>query len=146
MTGLFFVLMLRLFAPLTIFKWPLLGGLFSIFVDVIDRNIMDFFGWGTFDFKYYHLGDKTLDMYYLFYEFLILLYWNDIVARKIGVALFIWRFLGFLAFVLTGYQPILFFAPNIFEFFFLFVLIHKKYIQLISLSTVCFYGWYYSAC
>ncbi|MEK6906812.1 MAG: hypothetical protein AABW81_04285 [Nanoarchaeota archaeon] len=64
----------------------------------------------------------------MFLEFIVVLRWrDDKLARNTGAFLFSWRFIGFLAFIILGFRQAFFFAPNIFEFFFLAVLIIKKY-------------------
>lgn len=98
-----------------------------MFADAIDVMIFEAFGISFFKEIPYHHADKILDLWYLFFELLIVLKWKDVLAKKAGVALFSWRLLGFILFAITGIRYIFLFAPNIFEFYFLTYLIIKKY-------------------
>ena len=65
-------------------------------------------------------------MYYLALELVVSLRWRELLAKWTSVALFVWRAAGFALFELTGLRVILFFAPNMFENFFLFYLIARR--------------------
>ena len=123
----FIVLALRLIIPFTIFRWPLLGGLLALAADFYDFPLLNTFGWGFLTPETYQPVDKLFDIYYLSFEFLVALRWNDLLARKSAVGLFSWRLIGVVAFELTQMRKFLFFAPNIFEYFYIVFLGIKKF-------------------
>lgn len=127
MSIVFIVLTLRLLIPFTIFRWPLLGGLLALAADFYDFPLLNTFGWGFLTPETYQPVDKMLDIYYLSFEFLIALRWSDLLARKSAVALFLWRLIGVVVFELTHMRKLLFFTPNIFEYFYLAFLAIKKF-------------------
>lgn len=119
--GLLVVLLIRFAVPLTIFRWPLWGALASLSADGLDVVAWDLMPWGGYPDSYHKL-DKFLDMYYLSIELIVSqLRWTDAWPRRISLVLFFWRLTGFLLFAVTGERKILFFAPNLFENFFIFV-------------------------
>ena len=121
------ILALRLIIPFTIFRWPLLGGLLAFAADFYDFPLLNSFGWGFLTPETYQPVDKMLDIYYLSFEFLVALRWRDLLARKSAIAFFSWRLIGVIAFELTQMRKLLFFAPNIFEYFYLALLTIKKF-------------------
>ena len=122
--ALIIVIISRIFLPLIILKKPLLGGILAMIADAVDVMIFEAVGGG---YPNYHLFDKSFDMWYLFLEFLVVLKWKDLLAKRTGSVLFIWRFVGFALFEITSYKGFFFFAPNIFEFFFLATLVILKF-------------------
>lgn len=116
--GLFILLALRLVIPLTIFRWPLYGGIASLVIDALDTNIVKLFGT---EIPNYPETDKLLDMYYLSIEVFVSWKWSNHALRTTSMVLYIWRFVGVLLFEVTGVRWLLFAAPNIFEHFFLLV-------------------------
>jgi len=112
------IILLRIVVPLTIFRFPLLGGLASVFLDGIDWHVH------FFPFKDLHanyiLLDKLLDIYYLTIEALVVWRWKDAFAKKLALSLYGYRLVGTLLVFLT--KNLFFFVlfPNIFENFFLF--------------------------
>lgn len=130
--GPLIVLTLRIFVPLAIFRWPLGMGIVVMLLDGTDVILVDAIGYGyfpkvdSFYHQNYHMLDKYLDMYYLFFEFLVSLRWQELLAKWTSVILFIWRTIGFALFELTGMRIILFFAPNLFENFYIFYLAARK--------------------
>ncbi len=139
--GPIIVLILRLLVPLTIFRWPLWGGIAAIVLDLHDLNLIKWVGADAtfspainnlFTFQYQGL-DKFLDMYYLTFEFIVSLRWQRI-AKLTSVWLFIWRLIGFIVFEITKIRIILVLTPNIFENFFLFHLITKRYFPKFTLT------------
>lgn len=121
--GLITIFGLRLLIPLTIFRWPLWGGLASLIIDAADTNIVKPFG---VEIPNYTLTDKYLDTYYLTIELIVSLRWFNKLARNTSIVLYIWRLIGLVAFNLTGAQYLLFFFPNLFENFFIFYEFWKK--------------------
>lgn len=112
------ILVLRLLVPLTIFRYPFLGGLASIWLDGIDWSV-NLFGMANLHANYVLL-DKILDLYYLSIEAYVIFRWRRIFAKKTGLWLFAVRALGIILFSITAKEYLLFFFPNIFENFFLF--------------------------
>lgn len=72
--GLAIVLGLRLTVPLTILRWPLVGGLLAIAADTVDILFFQFFGFPSF--IGYHELDKLLDTYYLILEVIVAQRWR----------------------------------------------------------------------
>lgn len=122
----YIVLIVRLLVPFSILRWPLGGTIASIIADASDSVIYTHFGWGVLRQKDYQFIDKYFDLYYLSFEAFIVLRWQELFERRSAIILFLWRFFGILAFEVTKIEPILFFAPNIFENFYLLVLISRK--------------------
>lgn len=116
----FILLAVRLVVPLTIFKFPLLGGLASFLLDGGDW-FSDLLGLSG-NHETYQTTDKLLDLYYLTIEFLVVRTWKNKFSKKIAGFLFGLRGFGILAFWISGYEPLLFYFPNVFESFFLFYL------------------------
>ena len=130
-----FIIFFRGLVPFVILHFPLFGAILAIFADTIDIMLFEAFGYGNLlgnfqsllgNFQYHHI-DKIFDMWYLFFEFLIVLRWKDVLAKNIGKFLFGWRFVGFLAFMIFGLREAFFFATNIFEYFFLTMLVIWKF-------------------
>lgn len=95
--------------------------LFSIAADASDMMILDALGWGFFEGKPYHNIDKFFDTYYLSFAVYVSFKWQDILARRTSIILFLWRFAGVVVFEITQIRQVIFFAPNIFENFYLLV-------------------------
>jgi|SRR3989344_609503 len=122
--GPFIIVALRLVLPLTIFRWPLLGGLIAMIADALDVVLITYLNMG--DFKNYHQVDKYLDMYYLSMEVYVSLFWKNKLARGTSIFLFLYRTIGFILFEVTKLRLLLFIFPNLFENFYLFYLGYKK--------------------
>jgi hypothetical protein len=105
---------MRLIVPLLIFKRPLIGGLAAAIADTIDVVLISIMNVGGFG-DYYHTTDKLLDTYYLSFELIVALRWQNAYARWICAVLFPYRMLGVLLFELTGQRVMLFVFPNLFE-------------------------------
>ncbi len=118
------VIALRLLVPVTIFRWPLAGGVISMLLDGADVILVDIIatligeegGFGDT----YQATDKTLDLYYLSFEFIVSLRWESHLARYASIALFVYRLAGLGLFALTGLRVLLFIFPNLFENFFIY--------------------------
>ena len=126
-----FVILIRLIIPISIFRWPLVGSILSMLADGADVILVDVFskflgepsGFGSD----YHFLDKWLDLYYFSFQFYVSLGWKDVLAKRTSITLFIFRLAGSIIFELTHIRKILFFFPNLFENFFLYYLVVKKY-------------------
>jgi hypothetical protein len=112
------IALVRIAASLPVLRWPLAGGLLAILADLSDlllRDALDLGGVGD-----YQSLDKWLDQVYLLTFLVVALRWTG-PARSIAVALYAYRFVGFVLFELTGERLLLLAFPNVFEFWFLFV-------------------------
>ncbi len=122
------VIAVRLLVPLTILRWPLLGGLLAFTADIYDFVILNKLGWpGFLNSDIYQPIDKGLDIYYLSFEAFVASRWQDAFAKKSALALFSWRLAGVIVFEITQVRKFLFFAPNLFEYFYLTFLGIKKF-------------------
>lgn len=109
---------IRIAGSLPVLRWPLLGGLLAILVDLSDlllRDLLDFGGVPD-----YQSLDKWLDQVYLGAFLLVALRWTG-PARTVAIALYVFRFVGFVAFELTHERALLLLFPNVFEFWFVAV-------------------------
>ena len=135
--GTIIVVILRLLVPLSILRWPLAGFAASWLLDVFDGPLAAIinpenlpFGYGIFpqvDTLAYNLLDKWLDLYFLFFAFLVAFGWQNVLARRTVIILFVLRFLGVILFSLTGSRYVLFFFPNLIELFFPYYLITTRW-------------------
>lgn len=132
LTGsLLVVIVLRLLVPLLILRWPLLGGVLALLLDTLDVVILDPFGGMG---PHYHQLDKVLDLYYLSLEAWVAWHWTDRVPRLVAVGLFGWRLLGVVLFELTGVRWLLLVFANLFELWFLFVLLVRSRLPRVPLA------------
>jgi hypothetical protein len=115
-TGEAIVIVLRLVVPLSIFRWPLAGGVASMLIDALDVVIIELLGLGGF--SHYAALDKGLDIYYLSFEAYVALSWEPL-AKWTAVALFVYRVIGFVAFEAMQTRALLLVFPNVFENFYL---------------------------
>lgn len=125
--GPFFVVGLRLLAPLPLFWNSALGIVSCLLLDIYDLPILGLFKtpnlfWGI----EYHLVDKVLDTYYLAFFFWFSLKWKDKLAKNTSSFLFFWRVIGVAGLLATKERSFLLYCPNIFENFFLFYIIAKS--------------------
>jgi hypothetical protein len=122
------VSLLRLGAAFLIFRFPLGGALASIAGDYFDFLIFDSTGWGGVSITEYQLLDKYFDTVYLAVELWVALNWKDRLLRDTAIGLFVWRSAGIVVFAATGKEEVLFLFPNIFEYFYLFVVLTGAYL------------------
>jgi len=108
---------LRLIVPLSIFRWPLGGGIASLILDAFDCQIASYVGCRL---PNYILTDKYFDTYYLTIELIVSRSWSNPLTKNTALALYIWKFIGIVAFQISGTEKWLIIAPNLFEYFFLF--------------------------
>lgn len=133
--ALFIVIFVRLLVPFSIFRWPLWGAVFSLIADNYDFTLLNAWGWGRLERNHYQIFDKSLDMYYLFFELAVSLKWKEIIAKRISALLFCWRLAGYVIFAITGTEKMLFFFPNVFENFFLLILFAKKFFPGVKINN-----------
>ena len=126
------VIAIRAIVPLTILRWPLAGGLLSLVIDALDVVLVDAFAKvlgepGEFG-PFYAQLDKYLDIYYLALEVVVARQrWTNPVTRRTAYALSAWRLAGVILFEITVYRPLLLVFPNLFENYFLYVLVVMRW-------------------
>lgn len=132
--GQIFVIGLRLFVPLLILWRPLPGSILAMLLDAFDVIIVEFFGEGGMG-AHYHSIDKLLDTYYLSLQAWVALGWTDRRLKITAIALFAYRLVGVLIFEITDWRPTMFVFPNLFENWFLFVLIRNRFFPGLLLDS-----------
>lgn len=132
--GQIFVIAMRIVLPLLILKRPLTGGVLALALDALDVVIVEAFGTGGMG-AHYHSLDKVLDLYYLGLEAWVSRGWMEYIPRTLSLGLYAFRVVGVIAFELTGWRPLLFLFPNLFENWFLFVLIAARFAPGVNLRT-----------
>lgn len=125
-TGETVVIFLRLFVPLLILRFWVTGGIVSMLLDGADVIITDALDMGGFGDHYAEL-DKVLDSYYLTLELLVAFGWRNAWARLPAVALFAYRLVGVVLFELSEARIFLFIFPNMFENWWLYVVVVMKW-------------------
>lgn len=132
--GQMIVIGLRLVVPLLILWRPLPGSVIAMLLDALDVVIVEFFGPGGMG-DHYHSIDKLLDLYYLSLQAWVALSWTERLPRITAIALFLYRLVGVIVFEITDWRPTMFIFPNLFENWFLFVLIRNRFFPGIALDT-----------
>ncbi len=115
------IVLIRLIIPLSIPRWPLLGGVLSLIADALDivlATLLNRYA-GLDGLWNYHQLDKYLDTYYLAIEVGVAQRWESL-PRWTASALFGYRLIGVVLFEVTNIRVFLFFFPAVFENFFLF--------------------------
>lgn len=113
----------RIVTALPVLRWPLAGGLLAIGGDLADLLVRDLLGIGGVD---YQLLDKALDQVYLLLFLVVALRWEG-VERRVSVALYLYRLVGSVLFLVTDERALLLLFPNVFEPWFLLVaLLHHR--------------------
>jgi hypothetical protein len=125
------VIALRLIVPLTILRWPLAGALLSMVLDAVDVALVDAIASvlgqpGEFG-PFYAQIDKWLDLWYLGLELWVTRRWTETLSRRAAAGLFGWRLIGVILFEITVSHPLLFLFPNLFENFYLYVLLVRRF-------------------
>lgn len=109
---------IRIAGSLPVLRWPLLGGLLAILVDLSDLLLRDLLDLGGV--PDYQSLDKWIDQVYLGAFLLVALRWSG-PAQTVSIALYVFRLVGFLAFEITNDRALLLLFPNVFEFWFIAV-------------------------
>ena len=122
---------LRLFVPLLILRFWLVGGVTAMLLDGADVIITDLLNMGGFGDHYAEL-DKDLDTYYLTLELMVALGWRNQWARIPTVLLFVYRIVGVLLYETTGARIFLFLFPNMFENWWLYCVVVMKWFEHIT--------------
>ena len=129
------IALIRLTGSLLVLRWAFLGAILAILLDFSDLFGMGFRGVGRGpNFYAFDFGFALVDM---FVFFTLVIKWSG-YDKSIAIALFCFRMIGFVAFELTHIRFFLFFFPNVFEFWFLFVVARKHYRpqQVMSLKNI----------
>ena len=130
------IALIRLTGSLLVLRWAFLGAILAILIDFSDLFWMGFLDLGGV--PNYQAFDKWLDLIYMFAFFTVAIKWSG-YDKSIAIALFFFRMIGFVVFELTHIRFFLFFFPDVFEFWFLFVVARKYYRpqQVMSLKNIC---------
>src|SRR3989344_3323600 len=115
------VIVVRLLVPFAIPRWPFWGGIAVILAYTFDFTVLNAAGNGPLGGDNYQRFDKLFDVYTLFFMLYASSKLVEARARKTLSVLFSWR--------------ILFFTPNIFEYFYLLVFGSKKFRPALSLEN-----------
>jgi hypothetical protein len=125
------VVALRLVVPLSILRWPLGGAILSMIVDALDVALVDavagLMGLPPEFGPTYAQVDKYLDTYYLAIEVLVCRRWVELIPRRAAYVLFAWRLVGVILFEITVIRPLLLVFPNLFENFYLYVQVARRW-------------------
>ena len=116
--------LIRIAGSFPVLRWAFAGALIAIVVD-----FSDLFWMGVLDLgglQNYQTFDKWADVVYMLTFLWVANKWDG-SERKIALALFGFRMIGFVAFELTHERTILLAFPNIFEFWFVFIAIRQHY-------------------
>jgi hypothetical protein len=119
-----FVGLYRIIGSLFVLRWPFWGALVAVVCDLCDLLLFNLFvvfgGWSGF--ADYQTFDKWADQVYLAAFLIVALRDFAPLPKRITVALYLFRLVGFVAFE-TGIAPreALFLFPNLFEFWFIAV-------------------------
>lgn len=133
-SGQITVIVLRIVIPLLILKRPLAGGIAAMLLDALDVVIVELFGPGGMG-DHYHSIDKVLDLYYLGLEAWVSRLWVLPIPRLISLSLFGLRVVGVILFEIIQWRGLLFIFPNLFENWFLFVLVAMRFFPSVRLLT-----------
>lgn len=118
---------LKLLAALPVLRWPLAGAAISILADNLDILVMNYVDLGGGGIRDYHLFDKWSDLFAYVTFFIVALGWRG-RDRALAIALFVLRMAGLALFELAHLRAALLFAPNLFETWFLYVLVRNAWL------------------
>lgn len=132
--GTILVIVLRVTVPLTILRYPLGGFIISLVLDGLDMPIVylanDLFKVPEASLvarQYYHLMDKWLDVYFLALAAIMSWRWGTRGFRVTSLSLLFLRIVGVTIFYITGIRMVLFFFPNVYEYFYLYSAAVRKW-------------------
>lgn len=115
------VVLIRLLTPFTVLRWGFAGALLCIAADGSDVVLFEAFGVNDYGDVSYHAADKFFDVYYLSFMVYASLSWTEPLERRTAIFLYLWRLLGIVLYEITHMRQLMFFAPNIFENFYVLV-------------------------
>ena len=110
------LVLVRLLGAMPVLRWPFYGALVAVLVDQSDLFIMNLVHLGGVDD--YQALDKYLDQACLLTFLIVALRWPAPLSA-ISLGLYLYRFVGFVAFEATGERWLLLAFPNFFEFWFI---------------------------
>lgn len=132
------IIIIRILAGLSIFRYPLWGTVASLIIDAGDiYYITLLFGLeipGNTP-ELYHGFDKLFDTFYLSIAFYTSLKWDEPLAKKTSIVLFFYRLVGVVIFEITQIRIILFIFPNLFEHWFIFWAARNRYFSSFKLTV-----------
>lgn len=114
----------RIAGSLPVLRWPLAGAVLALVVDLSDlllRDVLDLGG-----IPDYQALDKWLDQVYMAVFLVVAWRWTG-ADRAVAVGLYLFRLVGFALFEVTGDRAVLLLFPNVFEFWFLLVLVVRRW-------------------
>ena len=129
-----FAAALKLVCALPVLRWPLAGAAISILADNLDILVMNYVNLGGGGIRDYQLFDKWSDGFG-YVTFLIVALRFAPLDRAIAVALFVARMSAIALFELAHWRSALLFCPNLFETWFLYVLIRNAWLNAAPRST-----------
>jgi hypothetical protein len=118
---------LKLLAALPVLRWPLAGAALAIAADGLDVVVMNYVDLGGGGIRDYHLFDKLTDLPALVTFLVVALRWRG-ADRSVAVALFVLRAVGVALFELAHWRGALIAFPNLFESWFLYVLLRDAFL------------------
>ena len=125
---------LKLLAAFPVLRWPLAGAVIAILADGLDVVVMNYVDLGGGGIRDYHLFDKWTDLFALVTFFVVALGWRG-RDRAVAVVLFVLRVAGIALFEVAQWRPALILAPNLFESWFLYVLLRNEFLPRASART-----------
>lgn len=123
--GLPLIIFARLAFPLLILKFPLLGFLWAINLDIADWQFYNVEN--EQQFAIYQAVDKILDAYFMTFAAIVALRWKDKVSRNIALVAYFYRLVGILIFLIIQKDFVFLLFPNFFETFFIFYLLFRLF-------------------
>ena len=120
----------RVAGALPVLRWPFAGALVALLTDFGDLFLMDWLG-GIADYQRF---DKVCDLAYMATFAIVALRWRPL-ERNIALGLLALRLAGDGLFELTGSRAVLFAFPNLFEFWFIFVVARDRFRPTLTIDT-----------
>ncbi|HRN70964.1 MAG TPA: hypothetical protein PLS49_07335 [Candidatus Woesebacteria bacterium] len=127
------IIILRVFAALSMFFWPVLGFVFVLTIDFLDGYILKHRC--GFSPEQYHRIDKPLD----WFDYVVML----IIGLRIEfssmlIIFFIFRLVGQLFYMRSKNPRYFILFPNLFEVVYLWIVVLKNYSITLTISIVIF--------
>lgn len=120
---LFFV---RLLPALVIFRWNILGAFLFLVLDGVDYVFFSSFT-GIYNDDTYHYLDKIFDQLCFTIQLVVVLkQWNKGAFKKTTIVMYFYRLIGLILFEVTKIKLFLVIFTNIFEYFYLAVIVFRK--------------------
>ena len=121
-----FAAALKFVCALPVLRWPLAGAAISILADNLDIVVMNYVNLGGGGIRDYHVFDKWTDLFGYVTFFIVALGFRH-RDRVLAIVLFALRMTGITLFELLHFRAALILCPNLFETWFLFVLIRNAW-------------------